>query len=280
MSELKNVLIIANTQKSRALPLAKEMKHFLAGRQIHVDIFEVSDHSPFEPGSDYDLVITLGGDGTLLSAARKVAPTPLFPINLGNVGFVTEFRKDAWQLDLESILRGEVRIAERLMLAFSLQKEGGEAYRGDALNDVVVSGSGISKLVNLVVHIDDVERIEYRADGIIFSTATGSTAYSAAAGGPILHPELAAIILNPICPFTLTHRPLVLPASAILRAEVQPQQRTELMMTVDGQESYILHPGDELKITRSDTPAKMLYSRNRNFYEVLRTKLNWAGGSE
>ncbi len=281
---IEKVLIIANPQKAEAEDLAKEMQMFLRGRNVHADISEFStqfsSYGNLDIHSDYNLVITLGGDGTVLSAARKVAPTPIFPINLGNVGFMTEVKKEAWQSDLEHILAGEIRTVERHMLSFSLIRNGRINRTGDALNDVVVSASGISKLLNLTVHIDDVERIEYRADGIIFSTSTGSTAYSAAAGGPILHPDLAAIILNPICPFTLSHRPLVLPASAKLRVEIQSWQRTDLMLSVDGQESYELLPGDELGISSSETSAKMLYSRNRNFYEVLRSKLNWAGGSE
>ena len=277
---IKAVLIIANCQKVEAQPLALEMQDFLAQRHIPATIFEFSGHEVLEGNASYDLVITLGGDGTVLSAARIFAPVPIFPLNLGNFGFVTEFGKDDWQSDLARVLRGETRIIERLMLRFFLKRGDRDVQSGDAMNDVVISGSGISKLLNLVVHIDDFERIEYRADGIIFSTATGSTAYSAAAGGPILHPEMAAIILNPICPFTLSHRPLILPATVTLRIKVLPQQRTELMLTVDGQLSYALLPGDELHIVRSDIPARMLHSGNRNFYEVLRSKLNWAGGPE
>ena len=277
---IKTVLIIANCQKAEGVPLALEIQSFLAKRHVHADIVEFPRQEIPETTSGYDLVITLGGDGTVLSAARRVAPLPLLPVNLGNVGFVTEFDKDGWEAALVYVLEGEPRIVERMMLRFTLKRKRGEKQTGDALNDVVISGSGISKLVNLAVHIADIERIEYRADGIVFSTSTGSTAYSAAAGGPILHPEIPAIILNPICPFTLSHRPLVLPTTVSLRVEVLAHQRTNLMLTVDGQVSYSLEAGDELSISNSEIPARLICSEKRNFYEVLRTKLNWAGGTE
>ena len=279
---IKTVLIIANCQKTEARPLAEEIHNFLAERDVHADIFTFPLQEIPQFGQGYDLAITLGGDGTVLSAARLVAPMgiPLFSINVGTFGFITAFNKHDWQSDLAKVLEGNASLIERLMLTFFLKGMEGEDQTGQAMNDVVISGSGISKLIKLVVHIDDSERIEYRADGIIFSTPTGSTAYSAAAGGPILHPEMAAIILNPICPFTLSHRPLVLPATASLKIEILPQPRTDLMLTVDGQRTYALAAGDELVIGQSNTPAKMVYSGDRNFYEVLRAKLNWAGGPE
>ncbi len=284
---IRKVLIIANYQKTEAQPLALRIESFLEASGCSADIFSFSGKADLEISSDYDLAITLGGDGTVLFAARVLAVLgiPVLPVNLGNFGFITEVSKDDWVEDLERILSGQGELGHRMMLEFSLSRpDDSDGYhflvRGCALNDVVISGSGISKLINLGVHLDKIEHIEYRADGIIFSTATGSTAYSAAAGGPILHPEMDAIILNPICPFTLSHRPLVLPSTAEIDVDILQQQRTSLTLTVDGQLSYELQPRDRLRIHSAGFKADIMHSRNRSFYEVLRAKLNWSGGPE
>jgi NAD+ kinase len=286
-SQIASVLIIANYQKPEAEPLAKRISSFLSDRGIEVDVFGFSGRAEIRCDRLYDLALTLGGDGTVLFAARSLAPLgiPILPVNLGNFGFITETSVGDVFSDLQQALAGELISGHRLMLEFVLERPGAygdfvELVSGLALNDVVISGSGISKLVNLMVHLDTTEHIEYRADGIIFSTSTGSTAYSAAAGGPILHPEMEALILNPICPFTLSHRPLVLPAHAGLRVEILPDQRTSLNLTVDGQLDYDVAPGDQLRIKRAERPVNILYSGKRSFYEVLRAKLNWAGGPE
>jgi NAD+ kinase len=148
------------------------------------------------------------------------------------------------------------------------------------LNDAVISASGISKIVKLSVRLSDTPLGRYRADGIIVATPTGSTAYSAAAGGPILHPEMDAMILNPICPFTLSHRPIVVPHDEEIVVEVEEEQRTGLMMTVDGQSEFPLKPDDRIVIRASEEKARIVRSNKRTFYEVLRTKLNWSGGPD
>jgi NAD+ kinase len=283
---VKSVLIIANFQKKEAQQLAAAIEGYLNGRNITVRVFGFSGQAEISIQDPYDLVITLGGDGTVLFAARTVASfgIPILPVNLGNFGFITEVSKDEWRVDLDRAIAGDIKTGRRMMLEYSLSRGNEdtqyELSRGNALNDVVLSGSGISKLINLMVHIDHREHIEYRADGIILSTATGSTAYSAAAGGPILHPEMEAIILNPICPFTLSHRPLVLPSGVEMQVEVLEQQRTEVTLTVDGQLSYQLKPADMLHVRAAAEPAKILYSGSRSFYEVLRAKLSWTGGPE
>ncbi len=284
---LRNVLIIANYQKTEAEPLALRIRDFLEERNIASDIFGFSGKAELNCNKPYELAITLGGDGTVLFAARSLAPLgiPILPVNLGNFGFITETSVGELFTDLEKAVRDELGKGTRLMLEFIHERPDSQGTfralkQGIALNDVVISGSGISKLVHLMVHLDRSEHIEYRADGIIFSTSTGSTAYSAAAGGPIVHPEMEALILNPICPFTLSHRPLVLPAHALMRVEILEQQRTSLTLTVDGQLNYELLPGDQLRIKKSAQPVTLLYSGTRSFYEVLRAKLNWSGGPE
>jgi NAD+ kinase len=284
---ISSVLIIANYQKPEAEPLARSIGEFLISRNVTPEIFGFSGKAEIRCERPYDLAVTLGGDGTVLFAARSLAPLgiPILPVNLGNFGFITETSVDDLFSDLSLAIEGRLDLGHRLMLEFELlRSDGSGAFvsgeSGLALNDVVVSGSGISKLVHLMVHLDKTEHIEYRADGIIFSTSTGSTAYSAAAGGPILHPEMEALILNPICPFTLSHRPLVLPAHVGLLVEILPNQRTTLTLTVDGQINFDVMPGDRIRIRRAENPVRILYSGKRSFYEVLRAKLSWAGGPE
>ena len=175
---------------------------------------------------------------------------------------------------------GGSEFGDRLMIQGRVRRAGKEEFRTLALNDAVISGAGISKILSLTAYLSRTTIGRYRADGMIVATPTGSTAYSAAAGGPILHPEIDAMILNPICPFTLSHRPLVLPGGETVRILVDPQQRTEVILTLDGQIDFPLKPEDEVLIERAEKPARIFYSKKRNFYEVLRTKLNWAGGPD
>lgn len=284
---VRNLLIIANYQKPDAQDLAEKIERYVRDRGIECDIFGFSGPSEISCAQKYDLALTLGGDGTVLFAARTLGPLgiPILPVNLGNFGFITETGVDELFSDLDKALGGKLKVGKRLMLEFCLsrgEEDTGceDIFHGIGLNDVVFAGTGISKLVHLLVRIDETDRIQYRADGIIVSTSTGSTAYSAAAGGPILHPEMEALILNPICPFTLSHRPLVLPPSVEIEVEVADDQRTALGLTIDGQLSHELAPGDKVRIRRASKPVYILYSGKRSFFDVLRAKLNWSGTPE
>jgi NAD+ kinase len=230
-------------------------------------------------GEPSDIALSLGGDGTLLNCARIVAEfeTPILPVNLGTLGFITEIAKPEWREAFERYRNGRLAVSPRLMVAATVIRAGLEVARLPGLNDAVISTGGTPKITRLQVVLSGTAVGRYRADGVILSTPTGSTAYSMAAGGPILHPEMQALVLNPVCPFTLSNRPLVVPADEVVEITVEEPQRTEVMLTVDGQESLPLQPGDRVVLRRYEHSALIIRSDRRNFYEVLRHKLHWAG---
>ena len=202
---------------------------------------------------------------------------PILPVNLGDFGFISEVAHDEWLPAFESFVAGEIEAGPRLVLEVCVIRGGAELCSFRGLNDAVVSSEGISRMVRLDVRLTDQPIGRYRADGVIVATPTGSTAYSAAAGGPILHPEMSAMILNPICPFTLSHRPIVLPEDEKIIITVDPAQRSNVALTVDGQSLTPLRPSDAVRITASDRRAHIIRSNRRTFYEVLRNKLGWSG---
>jgi NAD+ kinase len=281
--QLQDVLIIANTAKEGAVEMTQHIAAYLRERNSDVEVFEYDRGASSLPGDRrFDLAITLGGDGTVLFASRVLAErdTPILPVNLGEFGFITEVSRDEWAAAIEAFRRGEILAGDRLVLDVCVFRNDTELCHFRGLNDAVVSSEGISRMVRLSVQLGDQPLGVYRADGIMVATPTGSTAYSAAAGGPILHPEMDALILNPICPFTLSHRPIVLPPDETVRITVQPEQRTSVALTVDGQTLTPLSIGDHIVITSAHARARIIRSDQRTFYEVLRRKLNWSGGSD
>ena len=231
---------------------------------------------------DIDVLMTLGGDGTLLRGARLAGPAgiPVLGCNVGRLGFMTSTPLAELEQAVERVARGEYEVDERLALDVALQRKGGDADpagSGDvfyALNDAVVHKSGFARLVQLRVYADDDELGQYSSDGIIVSTATGSTAYSLSAGGPILVPGLDAIVATPICPHTLAVRPVVLPASARITIEVDSEV-AEIVLTVDGQVGSELHSGDRVIAQRAAEPVQLIRFPGQTFFSVLRHKLRW-----
>ena len=276
-----SVLIIANTGKAEAEDLAAEIEAYLASEGVKTLVFSY-DGTPVTapPEKGFDLAISLGGDGTVLFASRILSShtVPILPVNLGDFGFITEVTRDEWRDAYLKYKEGKIEAGKRLILEVSIYRRDSRIATFVGLNDAVISAGGISKIVNLTVDLGDQFIGSYRADGIIVSTPTGSTAYSAAAGGPILHPEMEAMILNPICPHTLSHRPLVIPADEIVNIEISERQRTQVVLTVDGQSLTPLEPLDQVVIKQMPERAAIVRSHRRTFYEVLRTKLNWSGG--
>ena len=282
MNKIKKAAIFVNLEKPGAGDTAREIAAFLTRRGVQSDTHGSLEFSSQPSLEGVDLAVSLGGDGTVLATARYVAccGIPIFPVNCGNFGFITEVGRDDWEADLSAYLDGQGLIKPRLMLSATVLRQGERVFATTALNDVVISGAGISKLIRLRVELRESPLAVYRADGMIVATPTGSTAYSAAAGGPILVPDMEAIILNPICPFTLSHRPLVLPADETITIHVERQQRAEVLLTVDGQLTCQIQEGDELRINRTTQSALMAVSARRNFFDVLRAKLNWSGGPD
>lgn len=233
----------------------------------------------FEP-EDLDLLITLGGDGTLLRGARIVAPArvPVLGVNFGYLGFLTSIPPNDLGAALDRVLRGDYWLDERFTLEAAVESSGGQpTAKFIALNDAVLHKGGFARVIRMAVFIGR-EREEigsYVADGIILSTPTGSTAYSLSAGGPIVEPTVDCIIATPICPHTLVIRPLVLPASAEIRIQVLTPD-VELILTVDGQDGEHLQPGDQLIVRRSEHLVRLVRLQGQSFFRTMRKKLHWA----
>ncbi|MBI4256307.1 MAG: NAD(+)/NADH kinase [Candidatus Rokubacteria bacterium] len=222
-----------------------------------------------------DLIVVLGGDGTLLSMARAVGDlgVPLLGVNLGGLGFLTATTLDEMFPALEAWLAGRMAIDERMMLRARVLRGGQAIGEYAALNDVVITKSAMSRIVNLSVSVEGQYATAYRADGLIISTPTGSTAYSLSAGGPILFPAMDAIVLTPICSHTLTNRPIVLPAGQ--RVEVTLLTDQEVMVTVDGQVGLNLREGDTVEVRQATARIRLVRFPQQGFFSVLRTKLKW-----
>lgn len=226
---------------------------------------------------DLDMVIVLGGDGTLLSVARAMGSRqiPILGVNLGSLGFLTDVALKNLYGALESILAGEVTLDSRLMLSAELLRRGETVASETVLNDVVITKGAIARIIELGVDVDDQFVAVIRADGAIVSTPTGSTAYSLAAGGPVLHPNLAAMILTPICPHTLTYRPVVLSDGVTISLTLRGEPG-EVYATFDGQTSEPLSTGDVVRVRKSRYSVKLVSPPEKNYFQVLRHKLRWA----
>ena len=232
---------------------------------------------PFDaPPAEADLMIVLGGDGTLLAAARAMAErqVPILGVNLGSLGFLTHVALAELYPTLEEVLAGRSGVDSRMMLESHLVRDGEVVARKTVLNDVVITKGAIARIIQLAVEIDDQFVALVRADGIIVSTPTGSTAYSLAAGGPILHPSLGAMILTPICPHTLTHRPAVIPDQARVELTLRGSA-DEVYASFDGQASERLESGDVVRVVKSQSAVKLVRLAEQNYFHVLRHKLRW-----
>lgn len=276
---IRNVVVIANYSKKEVESVIREIHDYFNEINAAVHVFGYNETIPHSVLSKADLAFSLGGDGTLLYTARLILEThtPVLGVNLGNFGFLAEVSKDEWIMVYEKFIAGSLFLSERLMVKITLSRENKVKSVFHGLNEVVIHSCGISRLMSFTVFFSDTHIGGYRADGVIVATPTGSTAYSLAAGGPIIHPEMKAMILNPICPFTLTNRPIVIPGNEKVRIELDRIQRTELILTVDGQETIDLQPGDRILIEKSDYKTHIINSDKRDFYGVLKAKLNWSG---
>ena len=279
---VQSVLIIANLEKRRAGELAEAIRRDLTVEGIRTELFEFAGEPASPPSDHYDLAFSLGGDGTVLFASRFLAcrPIPIIGINMGAFGFLTEIAEHEWRDAFDEYRAGRLEVGERILQDVSVERESACAASFVGLNDTVISAAGIAKIIRLSVRVGSADLGHYRADGIIVATPTGSTAHSAAAGGPILDPRMDALIINPICPFTLSHRPIVVPGHETISVRVEQQQRTEVLMTVDGQLVLPLQADDIVTVRRHRSRAQIVRARRRSFYDVLRNKLNWSGGPE
>ena len=222
-----------------------------------------------------DLLLVLGGDGTLLAAARAIEErqVPILGVNMGSMGFLTEFTLEEMYPALEAIRAGEYEVEDRIMLTVELIRKRKVMHRYTALNDCVINNGALARMTDLDITVDAQHVTNFKADGLIVATPTGSTAYSLSAGGPIVQPSLGAIILTPICPHILTNRPLVLRENVVLRIDLL--NGSDVMLTVDGQVGAPMQPGDSIQLRKSPHVTRLVQPLNKNHFQVLRAKLKW-----
>lgn len=228
-----------------------------------------------------DLIVVLGGDGSLLGIARLSGPraVPIFGIHHGDFGFLTESDAGKPYATLEKLLAGKCRVTRRTMLSVSVRRAGRTVIRSQALNDAVVHQGRVSRMLSLDVGVNGEHLAAYKGDGVVVATPTGSTAYSLSAGGPVVAPDMSAIILTPISPHTLSVRPLVLPDSSRIHVRVEPGCE-DAVLTLDGQEWFELAGGDEIEVTKSRHRAAIVKVEEKGFFETLRSKLHWGARGE
>lgn len=277
---MKKALIIINITKNESLNLAKEIEAFLSTKSISCEFISFVGFGDRVSFADFDFVITLGGDGTVLFAARNSVEKniPIFPINLGQFGFIASIQPDDWKEHLQLFLEEKAPITMRNMLSITVIRDDREVYNSLALNDAVVCGKNAITTISLDISYDDFELCKLKSDGVIISTPTGSTAYSAAAGGPIVDPELDAIVMTPINSFSLSSRPIVLNTKGVISINVEKSRTIEARLSVDGQEPVDLYTGDKVLIKQFSKKVRLVCCTQENFYNALRSKLNWSGG--
>lgn len=290
MDAPRRVCLIVNLLKDTSGARSAEISSHLVSMGTTVELLAYQGTSPIAPEGGFDLAIVLGGDGTVLSAARLMSPkgVPIFPINMGRLGFLAEISWGEWKECYEFYVQGKLNPIRRLMLQIEVARSGRVVSTFNALNEGAITGYGPAQLVSFRAQVAPRRTIgsnpevlgSYRADGVLIASPTGSTAYSLASGGPILSPDMDALIFTPICPFTFSNRPVVVPAERAIEIEVSMKQRTELLLTIDGQDSYPLMEGDVVRFSSAPFPALIVPSGRLSFYDVLRTKLSWSGGPD
>jgi NAD+ kinase len=228
-------------------------------------------------GQEIDLAVVVGGDGTMLHVARSLARfgVPLIGINLGRLGFLTDVPTHRMYDELSHILAGDYRTEERILLEAEVVRDGQVLHADNALNDVVVNKGQLARLIEFETYVDGEFVNSTRADGVIIATPTGSTAYALSAGGPILHPTLPAIVLVPICPHTLSDRPLAVGSDSQIEILMTSTSQQSAHVTLDGQTNFSLTDNDRVRVRRAERPVILIHPSGRNHYDVLRAKLRW-----
>lgn len=281
---IKTIALFVNPNRKEANVVVRELRSWLDKEGNYNLLMEEAlaiqlDQKDLKASSSTlqttaDLIIALGGDGTILQAVKSMGERdiPILGVNFGGLGFLTEIIQQELYASLKDVLNGKVVIEERMMLETNIR--GHSPLR--ALNDIVISKETLARIISLQVLIDSAYLTTYEGDGLIVATPTGSTAYSLSAGGPIVIPEMKTIILTPICPHTLSVRPMVIPH--LSKVTIVVESETEgIMLTIDGQQGIALNLHDEIDITSAEKTIKLIKPKKRDFYEVLRTKLKWGG---
>ncbi|MDX6696158.1 MAG: kinase [Blastocatellia bacterium] len=289
-SHIRRVGVVIKPQLAEAVPTLRRLAEWLDARGVRLlggpeiaaarsecgaaHAIDIVAHE--ELATSVDLVVALGGDGTMIASARLLADAdvPVLGINYGTLGYLAEFSIGEMFTGLEAVFKGEYRIEARVRLAVELYRGETMLMHSRVLNDVVVNKSALSRIVHIEAYLDQQLISAFRADGLIISTPTGSTAYNLSAGGPVIYPSMNAVVITPICPFTLSDRPLVVPDDALIEVLLKTPNE-EVFLTLDGQVGCPLEVGDRIQIRKSNTLFKIVQPPNRNYFEVLREKLRW-----
>jgi NAD+ kinase len=279
---MKRIGIFAKKGEPRAIDAIKDLMDQLKGRKLTFFIeketasaLKTRGYHREEIPEKSDFVIVFGGDGTLLSVARLVGDrgVPILGINMGGLGFITEIAGDEAYASIDKVLNGDCNYEERIMLLTEVYRKGKKLVQHNALNDVVLNKSALARMFELDLRINDQYVSYFRADGLIVSSPTGSTAHSLSAGGPILYPTLESFLVTPLCPHTLSSRPLVLPDTFVIEADIKNGENVYL--TLDGQVGFPLKVKDRVRIAKADYKTRFLVLHNKDYFKLLRTKLKW-----
>lgn len=287
MEQFRNIGIIGRLGSSQVLDTIRRLKRFLIERHLHVILEEsIAEMLPGHGmqvctrklmGEICDLVIVVGGDGSLLGAARAMARhgTPVLGINRGSLGFLTDIRPDELEARVSEVLEGRYLLESRFLLEAHVRRGLESIGQSDALNDVVLHPGKSTRMIEFELYIDGQFVCSQKADGLIVATPTGSTAYSLSAGGPIMHPKLDAIVIVPMYPHTLSSRPIVVDGNSELKVVVASDMQIYPLVSCDGQNHFTCAPGDTLTIRKKAQKLQLIHPLEHNYYEVCRTKLGW-----
>ena len=287
---MKRIGIIAKQNKPEAVPIVRNLVEWLRPKKIELYIEEgmenLFDYAPSGPylisvrreeiPAHVEMVIVLGGDGTLLSVARMVGDreVPILGVNLGGLGFLTEITLEELYRVLERVIQGDFVTDERVVLEAAVIRRGERLAEFSVLNDAVINKGALARIIDLETTINGEYLTTFKSDGLIISTPTGSTAYNLSAGGPIVYPSLHCIIITPICPHTLTNRPIMIPDDVEIRAVLKTKQQ-EVILTLDGQQGFTLEFEDVVEVKKAGGRILLIKSPYRHYFEVLRKKLKW-----
>lgn len=279
---MQKIAVFPNVNKDQSLETLRRILNFFEDKDVQ--LMMPKDTSLYygmeELGVDdiekkeADMALSLGGDGTLLGVCRRYGSmaVPVCGINIGTLGFMADIELNELEAKLQKILTGNYNVERRLLLAGFVKSYGQQRFLGHAINDVVITKGGVARMLQLGLSINETHLMDYKADGLIVSSATGSTAYSLSAGGPIMNPNVRALIVTPICAHTFNMRPLVINEDDIVHVHIAAVHQ-DIIVTFDGQESFRLLPGDEIIVRKSEEQARIVKFEDKDYYQILRTKL-------
>ena len=280
---MMQIAVFPNRSKRRAAEIVDRIFNFYQNKDVRL-LMQAGDARLYRKENcglpcvervHVDMALSIGGDGTLLGVCRRFFAEQIVPvcgINIGTLGFLADIETQELESHLGKILAGDYHIEHRLLLSAYVRNELGEKHLGRAINDVVIAKGGVSRMLNLGLYINQTHLMDYKADGLIVSSPTGSTAYSLSAGGPILNPTIRGLLLTPICAHTFQMRPLVVGENDEVRLKIGNVQQ-DVIVTLDGQESFYVQPGDEIVVRKASATAQIVKFEDKDYYDVLRTKL-------